>query len=184
MKRTLLSGCLSFVVCCLIGITIVVIAKYPTQKQVYNNYIIDEVVSAPRFIEVQYIENEEETDQLEIISQKMQQELSEIERIEDREEWFLAYKDIIYKYYKWFGTSETVFDVYTEDELILIFRTVETECYDADFMSKCNVASVIFNRIESGEFGESVEEVITNPNQFAYGRECITESTILSVMYA
>lgn len=81
-----------------------------------------------------------------MISQRMQQELAEIEAIEDREEWFLAYKDIIYKYYKWFGAPETVFDVYTEEELMLIFRTVETECFDADFISKCNVASVIFNR--------------------------------------
>ena len=182
MKRTLLSGCLSFVVGCLIGIFIVVFGKYLTHKQEHT-YIIDEVVSAPRIIEVQYIENEVETDRLEIISQRMQQELSEIESIEDRQEWFLAYKDIIYKYYKYFGAPETVFDVYTEEELDLIFRTVETECFDADFESKCNVASVIFNRIESGEFGESAEEVITKPNQFAYGRECITESTILSVMY-
>ena len=182
MKRTLLSGCLNFVVGCLIGISIVVIGKYPTHKQEHI-YIIDEVVSAPRIIEVQYIENEKETDQLEVISQKMQQELSEIESIEDREEWFLTYKDIIFKYYKWFGAPETVFDAYTEDELDLIFRTVETECYDADFISKCNVASVIFNRFESGEFGDTIGEVITSPNQFAYGRECITKSTILSVMY-
>ena len=182
MRRALLSGCLSFVVGCLIGIFIVVFGKYPTHKQEHT-HIIDEVVSAPRIIEVQYIENEKETDQLEVISQKMQQELSEIESIEDREEWFLAYKDIIYKYYKWFGAPETVFDAYTEEELILIFRTVETECYDADFISKCNVASVIFNRFESGEFGDTIEEVITSPNQFAYERECITESTILSVMY-
>lgn len=182
MKRTLLGGCLNFVVGCLIGITIFVFGKYPTHKQEHT-YIIDEVVSAPRIIEVQYIENKTETDQLEVISQKMQQELLEIESIEDREEWFLAYKDIIYKYYKWFGAPETVFDAYTEDELTLIFRTVETECFDADFNSKCHVASVIFNRVESGEFGESVEEVITGPNQFAYDRECITESTILSVMY-
>ena len=182
MKRTLLSGCLNFVVGCLIGISIVVTGKYPTSKQEHT-YIIDKVVSAPRIIEVQYIENEEETDQLEIISQRMQQELSEIESIEDREEWFLAYKDIIYKYYKWFGAPETVFDAYTQDELTMIFRTVETECYDSDFISKCNVASVIFNRIESGDFGDTIGEVITSPNQFAYGRECVTKSTILSVMY-
>lgn len=182
MKRTLLSGCLSFIVGCLIGIFIVVIGKYPTHKQEHA-YKINEVKSAQRIIKIQQIENEEETDQLEMISQSMQQELAEIESIRDREKWFLAYKDIIYKYYKWFGAPETVFDAYTEEELMLIFRTVETECYDADFLSKCNVASVIFNRIESGDFGESVEEVITSPNQFAYWRENVTESTILSVMY-
>lgn len=189
MRRTLLSGCLSFVVGCLIGIFIVVFGKYSTHKQEHT-HIIDEVVSAPRIIEVQYIENEEVTalnhtdaDQLEVISQRKQQELAEIESIEDREEWFLAYKNIIFKYYQWFGAPETVFDAFTEEELTLIFRTVETECHDTDFISKCNVASVIFNRFESGEFGDTIGEVITSPNQFAYGRECITKSTILSVMY-
>ena len=181
MKRTLLSGCLSFIVGLLISMVIIEFDKYSTNEQELI-YIIDDIVSASRIIEVQYIEKEE-IDQLEVISQKMQQELAEIETIENREKWFLAYKDIIFKYYKWFGAPETVFDAYTEEELTLIFKTVETECYDADFISKCNVASVIFNRIESGDFGDTIGEVITSPNQFAYGREYITKSTILSVMY-
>lgn len=182
MKRTLLVGCLGFLAGYFLSMVITTSVEHPTKEQEHV-YIMDEVVSVPRIIEVQYIENEKETDQLEVISQRMQQELSEIESIDDREEWFLAYKDIIFKYYKWFGTPESVFDAYTENEIELIFRTVETECYDADFMSKCNVASVIFNRFESGEFGDTVEEVITSPNQFAYRRKNITESTILSVMY-
>ncbi len=120
----------------------------------------------------------------EIIKQ-MNQDMMGIETIEDREEWFLAYKDIVFQYVKWFGVPQTVFDVYTEEEITLICRAVETECYDQDFMSKCNVASVIFNRVnQEGEFGNSVIEVITKKNQFAYGRECITKSTILSIMYA
>lgn len=125
--------------------------------------------------------------QMDIIEEKiqqMQQELTEIESIEDRQEWFLAYKDIIFKYVKWFGMPQTIFDAYTEEEITLICRVVETECYDQDFMSKCNVASVILNRVEQGgEFGGSVTEVITKKNQFAYYREDITQDTILSIMY-
>lgn len=126
----------------------------------------------------------EEVDPLEEISNRMRQEMLEIETIENNKEWFLAYKDIVYRYSKWFDPPETVFDVFTEDEIKLICRAVETECYGQDFDSKTHVASVIFNRIEQGgEFGSSVKEVITKENQFAYWREEITEETILSVMY-
>lgn len=118
------------------------------------------------------------------IEEQMQQEMLEIKYIEDQKEWFLAYKDIIFKYIKWIEVPQTIFDVYTEEEITLMCRTVETECYDQDFASKCNVASIIFNRIEQGgEFGNSVTEVITKENQFAYGRENITQDTILSIMY-
>lgn len=77
----------------------------------------------------------------------------------------------------------TIYDKYTDEEIILIQRAVETECYDQDFESKCNVASVIFNRINSGEYGGTIKEVITKPNQFAYGREIISEDTMLAVEY-
>ena len=189
MKRTLLIGCFGFLIGFFLSMGMVINGEHPTKEQEHV-YIMDEIASVPRIIEVQYIENEEvaeliqtDEDQLEIISLRMQQELSEIDCIEDREEWFLAYKDIVFKYYKWFGAPETVFDAFTENEVELIFKTVETECYDADFDFKCNVTSVIFNRFESGKFGDSIEKVITAPNQFAYRRKNITESTILSVMY-
>ena len=46
------------------------------------------------------------------------------------------------------------------------------------------VSQQAINRIESGDCGETVEEVITTESQFAYGREVITEDTILAVMFA
>lgn len=129
--------------------------------------------------------NSSSKSEIEIVMEEMNQKIMEIESIEDREEWFLAYKYIVYEYVKWFGAPQTVFDVYTEEEITLICKAIETECYDQDFMSKCNVASVILNRIDQGgEFGSSAIEVITKENQFAYGREDITENTILSLMYA
>lgn len=123
-------------------------------------------------------------DPYEIAIQKMQEEMAEIENITDKKEWFLSYKDIVYKYSKWIDPPETVFDYYTEDEIRLICQAVETEAYQCDFNSKVNVANVILNRIESGEFGETVEEVITTENQFAYGRKSITDDTVLAVMFA
>lgn len=126
----------------------------------------------------------EEPDPYEIAIQEMQEKMSEIESIEDSKEWFLAYKDIVFKYAKWIDPPETIYDYFTEDEVRLICRVVETETYQCDFDSKVNVANVVLNRIESGEFGETVEEIITTENQFAYGRETITEDTILAVMYS
>lgn len=112
--------------------------------------------------------------------------LKEIEHIKDEntKEWFLAYKDLTYEFMKWVELPETVYDVFEEDEIRLIWRVVETEAYDQDFDSKVNVANVVFNRLESGEFGETITEVITKPKQFCYGRQKITDDTIYAVMYA
>ena len=46
------------------------------------------------------------------------------------------------------------------------------------------MACVVFNRLDSGKFGDTITEVVTSPYQFAYGRKNITEDTILAVMYA
>jgi len=103
---------------------------------------------------------------------------------ENKEEWFIAYKDLTYEYVEWIEQSETVFDAFTEDEVRLICRVVETETYDQDFDSKVNVANVVFNRLDDGRFGDTITESITAPIQFCYGRKNITESTIWAVMYA
>ena len=122
----------------------------------------------------------------EIKQEEFNSRLNEIKHIKEKnkEEWFQAYKDLTFEYAEWVDPPETVFDVFSEEEVKLICRAVETETYDQNFDSKVNVACVIFNRIESGKFGDTVTEVITNPNQFAYGRKNMTESTILAVMYA
>lgn len=125
-------------------------------------------------------------DPYELIIQKMQEELETINIIEDKEQWFIAYKALVRKYEEVIDPPLTIYDYYTDEEINLIQRVVETECYDQDFESKVNVASVVFNRIEdiNGRYGANVKEVVTAKNQFAYGREKITESTILAVEYA
>ena len=120
----------------------------------------------------------------EIQIEEYETKIAEIKNIEDTKEWFLDYKEINFKYVNWIDPPETVFDVFTEEEVRLICRAVETECYQQNFDSKVNVASVIFNRIESGKFGDTVNEVITSPNQFDYGRKNLSEDTILAVQYA
>lgn len=116
----------------------------------------------------------------------MQNEMIEIKTIKDKKEWFILYKNILDKYSYILDYKKTIYDYFTEEEIYLIQRVVETECYDQDFVSKCNVASVILNRYESKElsFGDTIDEIITNKNQFAYGRKIISEDTILAVEYA
>lgn len=122
-------------------------------------------------------------DPYEVAMQNMQSEMEEIESITDKKEWFLAYKDIVFKYAEWTDPPETVFDEFSADEVRLICQMAETECYQQDFESKCNVIAVAMNRFYSGDFGDTMTEVITNEYQFAYGRECLTEDTILAVQY-
>lgn len=123
-------------------------------------------------------------DPIEVALQEVEKRMSEIESIEDKMEWFIAYKEIINDYYGVLDPPETIYDYFTEDEIRLICRVVETETYDQDFMSKVNVANVVLNRYYSDEFGETITEIVTSPYQFAYGRKNITEDTIWAVMYA
>lgn len=123
-------------------------------------------------------------DPYEIVIKKMQEELETVNLIEDKEKWFIAYKALVRKYKDAIDPPLTIYDYYTDEEIYLIQRAVETECYDQDFESKVNVANVVINRINSGSFGDTIEEVITEENQFVYGRKIITESTILAVEYA
>ena len=150
----------------------------------HKNDVIEPVLLSDITYEIVFEEVIEEPDQYEIAIQEMQEKMTEIESIEDNKEWFLAYKDIVFEYTEWIDPPETIFDYFTEYEVKLICRVVETETYQCDFDSKVNVANVVLNRIESGEFGDTVEEIITTENQFAYGRKILTEDTILAVEYA
>ena len=135
------------------------------------------------------LSDSEETEQNEF-EQAVLDMQSDMDRIEDitssTMNWYIAYKSVINKYSEIIDPPETVYDCFTNDEIYLIQRAVETECFDGDFDSKCHVANVIFNRIEDPEqrFGKTVEEVITSEKQFAYGRKVISDSTKLAVEYA
>lgn len=118
-----------------------------------------------------------------IKSQEVLDKQEELSSIEYNEEWFIAYKDLIEEYSEWVDPPETIYDYYTEDEIYLMQRCIETETFEADFDSKVNVASVILNRIESDEFANEVSEIIVK-GQFAFGRENISENTVLALEYA
>lgn len=117
-----------------------------------------------------------------------QDEMDErIEQIEatNRENWFREYKDIMNDYiqYPEVTSPNTVYDIYTKEEIDIMLSCIETEVYTGDFESKCNVASVILNRVNSNNFPNSPIDVVTDPHQFAHGRTKISESTILALEY-
>lgn len=126
----------------------------------------------------------ETIDIVEIKCDELLKRQEEIGSIEDKEEWFIAYKGLIDEYSEWVDPPESIYDYYTEEEILLIQRVVETETFECDFESRVNVACVVLNRVVHENFPDNITEVITSENQFAYGRTEITEETILAVEYA
>lgn len=110
-----------------------------------------------------------------------------IEQIEstDKENWFREYKNVINDYIQYSEVTfpNTVYDIYTKEEIDIMLSCIETEVYTGDFESKCNVASVILNRVNSNKFPNNPIDVIIAPHQFAHGRTKISESTILALEY-
>lgn len=124
------------------------------------------------------------------VIEEMNQRMIEIESILDKKEWFIAYKDIIDEYSYIMNQPETIYDYFSEEELELLFRVVQAEIGDEySFEQKCNVASVIFNRLEHDRFPDTLLKILI-PSQFStisngsYKNVNISENTILACEYA
>lgn len=78
---------------------------------------------------------------------------------------------------------EKVTYLYSDSDLGYMYRCVETEVYGASFEAKCNVASVIINRVNNSRFADTITGVVTSPNQFAYFRTSISDTTKEAVKY-
>lgn len=131
-----------------------------------------------------------EIDPYENAINNMRSEMSEIENITDKEEWFISYKSIIEKYSDILDPPETLYDYFTDEELDMFFRVVQAEIGDEySFEQKANVASVILNRIEHYKFPDEMFEILTS-DQFStikngrYKKVEISEETILACEYA
>lgn len=139
----------------------------------------DEIKSS--YTEINQFYNEQKE-----LEQYLNKALKKIECYKEfgNKEWFIEYKDVIYEYSNYFDKPETIYDVFTEEDLEYLFRMVETECYGGDFDSKSHVASVAFSRLSSDRFPDTLTKVITKPNQFTYFRKNISDETILACEYA
>lgn len=120
---------------------------------------------------------------------EMNKEMTEIETINDKKEYFIAYKIIVDKYSYILDPPETIYDYFTEDELDMLFHVVQAEIGDGySFEQKCNVASVILNRINHNKFSDEMFEILT-PDQFEtvssgrYKTVEASEDTILACEY-
>ena len=80
----------------------------------------------------------------------------------------------------------TLYDVYTEEELDLLFKVVQAEATDGTVEQKSNVASVIFNRLKKGWWGGDLTKNLMAKRQFEvvtngrYKKMKISEKTILA----
>ena len=102
----------------------------------------------------------------------------------DKKEWFILYKSMQEYYIDYIDPSETVYDYFTEEQIAIMQKCIETETYQCSFDAKVNVACVILNRVEQNEYPTDPIEIVTEKNQFAYGRNIISEDTILALEYA
>lgn len=121
-----------------------------------------------------------------IMLSELNKKVEEVNLVDDKKIWFLEYKSLINDIEEisdQFHPPETIYTYYTDDEIYLMQQVIETEVYTGDFESKCNVASVILNRINDNRFGTTPYEIITAPNQFVYFRTNISEDTILALEY-
>lgn len=150
-----------------------------------NNLV--EVDTKPEIIETINIEDIEE-----IAERRKTERLAEISDIEDQKEWFLAYKEIVSDYETILDLPDTIYDVFTKEELDFLFRVVQAEVGDegSTFEQKVNVARVIFNRLEHENFPDTLNEILTQENQFTvvankkYKQIEISGEIILACEYA
>lgn len=144
-------------------------------------------ISAENFIENQPVPIDFEID---TTIEEMDKKMLEIGTIADKKEWFVTYKNIIDEYSYILDSPETIYDYFTEDELDLLFHVVQAEIGDEySFEQKCNVASVIFNRLEHERFPNTLSEILVC-DQFSpiadgrYKKVEVSENTILACEYA
>lgn len=136
-----------------------------------------------------YVFAEEQQQTISIEPQVIEEAQAEMDYISplreiNPEEYYKEYMQVVIHYADQVDPPETIYDYYSDEEVYLIQRCVETEVHGADFMSKVNVANVILNRVKAdGKFGSTPSEVII-PGQFVFGRTEIDESTKRAVEFA
>ena len=125
----------------------------------------------------------------EVAINEMQEDFKVLENISDRREWFITYKSIISKYSEYIDQPENIYDYFTQAEINMFFKVVQAEIGDEyTFEQKCNVASVILNRLYSDEFENEMFKILT-PSQFEtiangrYKKVQVSEDTILACEY-
>ena len=189
MKRRIFKVLLLLVATALISIPFVapIMGQNNDKTEISVQENIDttnEIIKETELSEIEKLNNEVDT-----AIENMNVEMAEIESIENKKEWFIAYKEIVDRYSYILDPPEGIYDYYTDEELDMFFRVVQAEIGDEyTFEQKCNVASVILNRIEHYKFSDEMLEILT-PQQFetvkngSYKNVKVSEDTILACEY-
>lgn len=132
-------------------------------------------ISSNNIVITQYTKNKREKREKDVkkekskkekIEEKIKREFNKINLISDKKKWFIERKKLIKKYCDVYDPPESIYNFYSKEELDLLFRVVQAEIGDYTFEQKCNVVSVIINRINHNEFPDTMFEVLT-ADQFA-----------------
>lgn len=170
---------------------LVVPLKGHSEKSKTESVAVQTVVRTTEYLVENFIEEQPVAINFEIDNaiEEMNQKMAEIESIEDKKEWFIAYKNIIEDYAYIIDPPETIYDYFTEEELDLFFHVVQAEIGDEySFEQKTHVVSVIFNRYYHERFPNTLLEILI-PSQFStisngsYKKVDISEDTILACEY-
>lgn len=159
--------------------------EVPTEQTTESPVKLEDVDILGKVESMIQAELEKEEEERKFREQKVNEYNSKVADLPaDKYEWYVGYKGLLEEYAQWIEIPVTIYDVYTPDEIYLMQRCVETECYQESFNAKANVASVIFNRIAHKGFPNNVWDVITTPRQFVYSRTEIAADTVLALEYA
>ncbi len=133
---------------------------------------------------------EDKKSEFEIAQEECDEKLANLNSMNlPRDEWFKQYKLLIEEYGDKLGKPETIYDKYTKSELDLLFRVVQAEIgSEYSFGQKCNVVSVIYNRLNDYRFGNTINEILvrhqfsTISNGSIY-KVTVDEKTVLACEY-
>jgi len=156
---------------------IVSIVFYTSNPMVYASEEINNLMEE----DIQKLEKKEKNIKKE---REKSNDLRLIASCENMEEWYVEYRKICYKYAQWCDVPNNVYNDFSVEDVQFLCQVVETETYQQDFDSKVNIANVVFNRLDDGRFGDTIKDIVTAENQFAYYRESIATDTLIAVMYA
>lgn len=120
---------------------------------------------------------------------EINQKLAERETTVNKKQWFIEYKELYKEYSDVLESQPILTDFYSDEEIQKLYGVVEAEVGDlGGFDERCNVASVIFNRIADTRFSDRLSELLS-PGQFStirngrYKTMTISEDTILACQY-
>ena len=108
---------------------------------------------------------------------------NEIIQLEDKREKLIQYTSLINEYRDLIEPPILLEDMFSDEDIELMARCVETETYQQSFDSKVHVACVVLNRFYSTEYPDEIDEIITD-GQFAFWRTDIADDTYMAIQYA